>query len=186
MVLAINFKQMALYFAIPFGVYALAILVEKMRSPNTVTHIDGIVRRVFFLIIVFAATNALIWTPWIFKRSSESSLIPFDFTQLADFADGGGALAVLTRIFPIRRGLFEDKVSTFWCVLHYSTPFTFLKVNTSLPRELQFKLATGVTLLFCMPACLLLWQTPTKRQFVLSILAVSTSFFLFSFQVHEK
>lgn len=26
MVLAINFKQMALYFALPFGVYALALL----------------------------------------------------------------------------------------------------------------------------------------------------------------
>ena len=33
--------------------------------------------------------------------------------------------AVFARIFPLRRGIFEDKVASFWCVLH-----NFYKVNT--------------------------------------------------------
>jgi alpha-1,3-glucosyltransferase len=32
MVLAINFKQMALYFALPFGVFALAILIRQEKK----------------------------------------------------------------------------------------------------------------------------------------------------------
>jgi hypothetical protein len=33
---------------------------------------------------------------------------------------------VVARNFPIRRGIFEDYVSTFWCLLDHS----FYKVNT--------------------------------------------------------
>ena len=32
MVLAVNFKQMALYFALPFAVYALAIVQNQAKS----------------------------------------------------------------------------------------------------------------------------------------------------------
>jgi len=31
MVLSVNFKQMSLYFALPFGVYALAILLQRYK-----------------------------------------------------------------------------------------------------------------------------------------------------------
>ena len=60
MVLAINFKQMALYFALPFGVYALAILVE--RHKRDYVKVGG---SIFWLLVVFVATNLLIWSPFI-------------------------------------------------------------------------------------------------------------------------
>lgn len=96
MVVAVLFKQMALYYALPFAVYALAQLYEKQNCIYFIT-------RVILLAFVFLGTACLI-------------LFPFDPQDL------------LTRIFPLRRGIFEDYVSTVWCLLHHS----FYKVNTKL------------------------------------------------------
>ena len=60
MVLAINFKQMALYFALPFGVYALAILVERHKRDYV-----KVFKSILWLLVVFVATNLLIWSPFI-------------------------------------------------------------------------------------------------------------------------
>ena len=69
-----------------------------------------------------------------------------------------GVKPIFERIFPLRRGIFEDKVASFWCVLH-----NFYKVNTLLDRQTQFNLTTATTLIFCIPSCLLLFQKPSNK-----------------------
>jgi len=56
-----------------------------------------VIFRAILLLSVFMIVNALIWYPWLSKEGIQS---------------------VVTRIFPLRRGLFEDKVASFWCVLN--------------------------------------------------------------------
>lgn len=102
MVLAINFKQMALYFAFPFGVYALALLYKRHKGS-----IVKIAMSIIGLLIVFAITTAVIWSPFIYYGTTQD---------------------ILFRIFPVRRGIFEGKVATFWCMLNHCG-LRFLKVN---------------------------------------------------------
>ena len=172
MVLAVNFKQTALYFALPFVIHAISILRIKSKSPNVAIEVDRVLYGVLWLGLVFLLTNLVLWTPWLISRD-ESGL----------FLDWDSASQVLQRIFPIRRGIFEDKVASFWCVLHYLTP---LKVNTMLERSTQFQMTMGTTLLLCIPASYYLWKAPTTKQFLLSLFCVSMIFFMFGFQVHEK
>ena len=107
MVLAVNFKQTALYFALPFVVFTIAKLYERHHSPNIAANVDAVVTRCLALGVVFIATNALLWLPWWYVDGKLN-------LQTAQ--------QVWNRVFPVRRGIFEDKVSTFWCVLHYTTP----------------------------------------------------------------
>ena len=88
---------------------------------------------------------------------------------------------VITRIFPFSRGLFEDKVANFWCTLDVVYK---LRQEMSIPDLAKLCLATTFTL--SMPANLHLLFSPSNRNFVLSLTTTSLTFFLFSFQVHEK
>ena len=63
MTLAINFKQMALYFCIPFAVYALQLIASK-------NSLLGTIKMIFWLIVVFTATNLVIWLPWLVKDNA--------------------------------------------------------------------------------------------------------------------
>lgn len=64
MVLAINFKQMALYFALPFGVYALALLYKRHKGSIVKIFIS-----IIGLVAVLVITTAIIWSPFIYKGS---------------------------------------------------------------------------------------------------------------------
>ena len=113
--------------------------------------------------MVFTVTNVVVWSPFLFQT------------------DGISAVEVVfARIFPLHRRLFEDKVSTFWCVLH-----NFVKVN-NWDTGLQVKMALGLTLISCLPALFFLFKCPTPKQFLLSLFTTSMTFYLFSMQVHEK
>ncbi len=144
MVLAINFKQTALYFALPFVVFTISRLSLKHHHPNIAIEIDAVIWRCIGLGIVFVLSNAIIWAPWLITPDFKFSL--------------ENATTVFKRIFPVRRGIFEDKVATFWCVIHYCTP---LKPNNWFDREFQFKMTMGTTFLSCLPACWFMWKAPT-------------------------
>lgn len=73
-------------------------------------------------------------------------------------------------------------MGTFWCLIHHS----IFKVNTLIDRPTQLAITTSVTLVACLPSCLLLWLKPIKVQFLLSLVCSCFAFFLFSMQVHEK
>jgi alpha-1,3-glucosyltransferase len=168
MVLAVNFKQTALYFALPFVVYTVARLMSIHHNSDQSKLFQDVLTNCIILGAVFIFTNGILWLPW-----------------LGGAEDPGMATAteVWNRVFPVRRGIFEDKVASFWCVIHYCTP---LKPNNWFDRSFQFKMTMGTTLLTCVPSCFYLFKAPTRNQFLYCLFCVSLCFFMFGFQVHEK
>ena len=118
--------------------------------------------------LVFIATWVILWLPWMIETWRNPSS-PY------------GLKSVIERIFPTHRGLFQDKVASFWCVLH-----NFIKLDRLFPQHQLVLITTIVTLIASAPACVNLYTRPTPRNFILAQFAVSMSFLLFSFHVHEK
>ncbi|KAG7661632.1 ALG6 [[Candida] subhashii] len=97
-------------------------------------------------------------------------------------------LQIVHRVFPLGRGLFEDKVANFWC-----TTNTIIKYRDIIdPQDLP-KLALLATLVATVPINILLFFKLRKKPDNIRIPGMiygfainSLSFYLFSFQVHEK
>ena len=108
------------------------------------------------------ATFAIIWSPFImFGQDS--------------------VIQVIKRIFPFGRGLFEDKVANFWCAVD-----VVLKLKKTMTIPDLAKLCLISTFTLSVPSNIHLLFSPTQRNFLLSLVNTSLTFFLFSFQVHEK
>ncbi|XP_008107537.2 dolichyl pyrophosphate Man9GlcNAc2 alpha-1,3-glucosyltransferase isoform X4 [Anolis carolinensis] len=75
----------------------------------------------------------------------------------------------------------RDKVANIWCTIS-----VFFKIKTILSAETQFKLSLVLTFLAILPSCIKLTMQPSLRGFKYSLGCCALSFFLFSFQVHEK
>lgn len=88
---------------------------------------------------------------------------------------------VLHRLFPFSRGLYEDKVANFWCSLS-----VLIKLKLLLSRGVLLQLCFWTTVLSIVPSAINLLFYPTPYRFLHSLVNSSLSFFLFSFQVHEK
>ena len=108
MVLAVNFKQMALYFVLPFAIFTIARLVRELfrigqhgQSNLDLNDINEFISRATRLASAFFLSVTILLGPFIMTERGMDAL--------SDISD---------RIFPVRRGIFEDKVATFWCVLH--------------------------------------------------------------------
>lgn len=98
-VLALNYKQMELYHALPFFIYLLAISFRsKSKQSGIGSKLFNGIKNVAILGLIVIISFALIWAPWL--RSFEHS------KQLVH------------RLFPLARGVFEDKVSNVWCVVN--------------------------------------------------------------------
>jgi len=108
--LALNFKQMSLYLAPAFFCYLLAGCLRHRRT------LAGKALAVAQLGAVVMGTFALCWAPF-----------------LGSAAD---ALAVLRRVFPVERHLYEDKVANLWCTLAL-LPFLKLKAMLSIAALLR-------------------------------------------------
>lgn len=143
MVLSINFKQMSLYFSLPFGVFALATLIKKHKTSTL-----KICAEIALLITAFVATNLAVWAPFLIQGGTQT------------FND------IVFRIFPIRRGIFESKVATFWCMLNHCG-LKYFKVN-QWERPLQLKMTTIATLLACLPSLTLLFYKSSRKNFMLA------------------
>ncbi|KAM5256422.1 dolichyl pyrophosphate Man9GlcNAc2 alpha-1,3-glucosyltransferase [Ctenodactylus gundi] len=152
--LALNYKQMELYHSLPFFCFLLGKCCKKGlrgKGLGLLLQLAGTV----------AASFGLCWLPFL--------------------TDGEQALQVLRRLFPVDRGLFEDKVANVWCSLH-----VFLKIRDIVPRHSQVLISFCCTLLSLLPTCVRLALRPSPRAFRLTLVSCALSFFLFSFQVHEK
>ncbi|KAL7672270.1 hypothetical protein ACOME3_007161 [Neoechinorhynchus agilis] len=89
---------------------------------------------------------------------------------------------VFNRMFPTERGLFEDKVANLW-----STVNVFVKVRSIMSKQQQFIAATLTTLVTILPTIFAQSPRRNKRKNLLICSHLTAlSFFLFSFQVHEK
>jgi len=134
------------------------LLGSSLRRPTLL----GKATMLTSIALTVLATFALVWSP---------------FLALGPEA----VLQVLRRIFPFSRGLFEDKVSNVWCCLE---PLVKLKQLLTIPQLAQLTAAT--TLLLSLPSTLHLLLRPNTSTFLLSLASTALTFFLFSFQVHEK
>lgn len=103
--LALNYKQMSLYHSAPFFFYLLGKSF-KNRS----------ILALFSIAFTVVITFSMLWFPFFFEPAmlNDERTGPAEkFNFWAGFSSLG---QVLHRIFPVARGLFEDKVANFWCV----------------------------------------------------------------------
>lgn len=155
--LAVNYKQMELYHSLPFFFFFLGKFFSISRKHE-------LCRGLLFIIpigLVVLSTFFCLWFPFL-----------FDFPT---------ASQVLNRIFPVARGVFEDKVSSFWCMLNI-----FFKIHLNVGNDTMVRVCLLVTLLSVLPSVIDLMWHPTFEKFKLSLIICSLCFFLFSFHVHEK
>ncbi|RLW05767.1 hypothetical protein DV515_00004661 [Chloebia gouldiae] len=75
----------------------------------------------------------------------------------------------------------SDKVANIWCSLS-----VLIKIKNVISPRTQLKLSFAVTFLSLLPACIKLTVQPSLRGFKFALVSCALSFFLFSFQVHEK
>jgi alpha-1,3-glucosyltransferase len=156
--LCVNFKQMGLYYALLFPFYVLKNLFFSEPKKNYFISLFYII----FYGIITILINGIIYYPWI--KSS----------KLKD---------VFNRIFPVKRGIFEDKVATFWCVLN-----VFIKLNKKFDTNFLVKLSLLFTLFFSLFPIFSLFKANklTKKICMQCFFIISLAFYLFSFHVHEK
>ncbi|KAG8437114.1 hypothetical protein GDO86_007984 [Hymenochirus boettgeri] len=151
---ALNYKQMELYHSLPFFCYLLGKCLK-----------GGITGKGVFLLFQIGftviASFALCWIPFL--------------------TDTEQVLQVLRRLFPVGRGLFEDKVANVWCSLS-----TIFKIKKILSPETQLHMSFLCTLLNVLPSCVKLTMQPSLRGFRFALVNCALSFFLYSYQVHEK
>lgn len=106
-------------------------------------------------------TFAVIWWPYLY--SAEVSL------------------EVLLRLAPFERGIYEDYVANFWCATSIIVKWKRLFTMPSLKL-----LSLAATISGCLPSMIQMAWLPRKQSFLYGLLNCALSFYLFSFQVHEK
>ncbi|VDD79766.1 unnamed protein product [Mesocestoides corti] len=151
--LAILYKQMELYHSLPIFFFLLSKCLRQSLTAG-LTHLS-------ILGTAVCSTFTLVLLPF---------LTPVD--QLKQLG---------ARVFPVNRGLFEDKVATFWCVSS-----VLFKWKDLIPASGILIYCFAATLFASLPACILLFKRPTLLRLVLTEAIVSLAFFLFSYHVHEK
>ncbi|ORZ05167.1 ALG6, ALG8 glycosyltransferase family-domain-containing protein [Lobosporangium transversale] len=151
--LALAFKQMGLYFAPAVFAYLLG---KSLRQG-----FFGCIWKLTKLGLTVILTLVLMFSPWL--QSQEK------------------ILQVLHRIFPVFRGLYQDKVANIWCAVN-----VVIKLREMFDIQELVRISTLATLLSFLPSVLHLIARPTKRGLIYGLINSSLSFFLLSFQVHEK
>jgi len=155
-VLALNYKQMELYHALPFFFYILGHHVpSKTRSQF---HCIRMLTYVSFAVLL---TFYVIWMPFLKNKDLFFSTV--------------------LRLFPFARGVFEDKVANIWCTVNVVYKLRQIFTNAQLA-----KICLIMTICAVLPSCVNLYLLPTKNAFIFSLINSALAFFLFSFQVHEK
>ncbi|EAU86038.2 glucosyltransferase Alg6 [Coprinopsis cinerea okayama7 len=188
-VMSLGFKQMALYYAPAIGSYLLAKCIWLGWEKG------------LRLFIRLGATTVL---------SFGALFAPFFLPPFAPSVTH--ILHPITRIFPFNRGLFEDKVANFWCASNVAIKWKRLAISAAhgdedKARGWLVKLSTLLTALGFSPSVVGILRsswiakleaeadgTDARKEeppvFIsllpYALLTSSMSFFLFSFQVHEK
>lgn len=125
----------------------------------------------------------ILWEPFVKYPPSHDTTIP-SLERIEH---------VLRRIFPFQRGLFEGKVANLWCALNTSP----INIRDRIPSEQQPLLAFAATGTLMLPSCLrilyrlsrAIFDNLSERHWNMLLWAATScalSFFLASFQVHEK
>ncbi|PIA19633.1 ALG6, ALG8 glycosyltransferase [Coemansia reversa NRRL 1564] len=158
------FKQMGLYFA-PAVFFFLFAQCFRLRSGGLLFAKLG---------VAVLGSVGIMLLPWL--RSLD---------QLQQ---------ILLRVFPVARGLYEDKVANVWCGVN-----VVIKLRSLFDTQALVRLSTIATAIAFLPSCLhmffMLWRQNSRYNNTTAsaitllrycLLNTSLAFFLFSFQVHEK
>lgn len=190
-VMALGFKQMALYYAPAMFAYLLGVcIIPKINIPRflgiaTITLVSfAILFAPIFLGALYDTHRGINARP---ELDGYFAPLPI-FTQYSFMVNFRAwyypiiqqAAQVIYRVFPFARGLFEDKVANFWCALN-----VIVKLR-NYPAELLQRASLLITLLSILPPCFLILVQPRKELLPLALATTAWGFFLFSFQVHEK
>ncbi|KAM0152599.1 hypothetical protein ACHAPG_007540 [Botrytis cinerea] len=189
-VMALGFKQMALYYAPAMFAYLLGVCIFPINIP-----------RFLGIAIVTLVSFAVLFLPLflgaIYDKSQGISARPeldgyaaplpilshlsymFDYRAWY-YPIIQQSAQVIYRVFPFARGLFEDKVANFWCALNVA-----IKLR-NFDQGLLQKASLLITLASITPPCLIIFFKPRKDLLPLALATSAWGFFLFSFQVHEK
>ncbi|GAV75662.1 Alg6_Alg8 domain-containing protein [Cephalotus follicularis] len=111
--------------------------------------------------LVVLATFAVVWWPYL--NSTDA------------------ILGVLSRLAPFERGIYEDYVANFWC-----TTSVLIKWKRLFTTQSLRLISSTATVLTCLPSMVQQVLDPSYKGFLYGLLNSSFSFYLFSFQVHEK
>ncbi|KRF78177.1 uncharacterized protein Dvir_GJ15406, isoform B [Drosophila virilis] len=152
--LALNYKQMELYHALPFFAYLLSVCFSQNSLRLFVT-------KLLMIATTVLATFFILWYPWLSSIDATAQ--------------------VLYRLFPLGRGVFEDKVANFWCSIN-----VIYKLKKHIVNHEMALICIGTTLLAVLPTNVQLFCRRSKYTFILTLFNTAAAFFLFSFQVHEK
>lgn len=146
--LALNYKQMELYHSLPFFCYLLGKAYICGKATN-----DGNawIIRVLKLSLAVISTFAMCWSPFYI------------------FSGRQGIVQVLRRVFPLNRGIYEDKVANFWCSIS-----VLIKIRNFLSTNVLVWLSLLITLLAALPSLWNLLKNPTPYRFLLSLVSDRT------------
>lgn len=85
---------------------------------------------------------------------------------------------VITRIFPVRRGLYEDYLANWWCTTSVAIKWKSLIAAASLVR-----LCAGLTILAAAPSMLQQVLSPSPQGLLLGMTNSAFAFYMFGYQV---
>jgi alpha-1,3-glucosyltransferase len=190
-VASLGFKQMALYYAPVVFAYLLGVCIQpkiniaRLLAIAIITVISFAV--VFAPLVVFAYYNHF-QDPVLISTLPKPQLLDILLKKLPLQIDQDSILypallhlsQAVHRIFPLARGLFEDKVANVWCTIH-----TVYKLNRFSVSFLS-RLSLLTTLVAITPSCLIILNAPNKKLIPYAFASCAWGFFLCSFQVHEK
>ena len=158
------FKQMSLFYALPVFVYILSNCLIDFYHKGLILLTRFL--RLLKVALTVIATFMIILLPFIVNRT---------------------VLNVFTRVFPMSRGLFEDKVANFWFVLSIIVKVRKIFDISTLAKLRYIILIRALsTVMASLPSLYLLFKNPNSKNFKQSLFICSLNFFLFGFQVHEK
>lgn len=155
--LSIYFKQMGLYYGMAVFAFLVGRLWRILRGTGPTSAFVFVCKVISSILLVSVIT---FW-PWL----SEKELL----------------VAVLKRLFPVSRGLFEDKVANVWCSIS-----VLIKMKTLLEPEMLVKTCATCTVLTSLPFCAAVAVKPSPDRLLLSTSGCALAAYLLSFQVHEK
>ncbi|KAG9232012.1 glycosyltransferase family 57 protein [Amylocarpus encephaloides] len=190
-VLALGFKQMALYYAPAIFAYLLGVcLFPRINFPRflgiaLVTVLSfAVLLLPIFLGALYDTYRGIDARPDIHGFKAPLPIFT-EYSYLVNYKAWYYPIVqqlaqIIHRVFPFARGLFEDKVANFWCTLN-----VVIKLR-QYPSELLQRASLLLTLASISPACLLIFLKPRKDLLPIALAITAWGFFLFSFQVHEK
>lgn len=190
-VLALGFKQMALYYAPAVFAYLLGVCIFPRIRIGRFLGIASVTVVSFIILLLplilgglYDSYRGIQARPELQGRFAPLPLFS-EYSYLVNFRAWYFPIIqqltqMIHRVFPFARGLFEDKVANFWCALN-----VVVKLR-QYPSELLQRVSLLATLAAITPPCLVIFFKPRKDLLPLALSTTAWAFFLFSFQVHEK